>query len=439
MNMRKIHLGIIVLVLNLLTASLVYGQQINSAQSMKKSLCVIPEDGMVVNNNVILCAGNYNLPSGIVVGRSNITLSCGGATLMGNDNGQYTGSTGIYANGKKNLKIKNCIVENYQYGLHLVIADNSIVSNNILRKNTGGNGYIDSSKNLTVINNELRDTNDLGLILVNSSSNKIQSNKFFNNEVALILNTSNFNSVTSNYIDNSTVYGILLSSSSGNNIDNNQIVNSTAGNGNIGVEDTSTSNLIRNNKISGGFKQSCTGYCGTGIRIQANGNQIYSNEVFNAGVGIEFGGDYNIAALNILRDNQVKGFILEGKNNIVAQNTLLRNGQSIYWCCGWAVGIDGDNNSFYLNNLIDNYNGLYINNYQGNFIYWNNFINTAVDEASTSSTLQNYFDYQGKGNYWSSYDTAQEGCIDNNQDGFCDNPYIINPYNQDNFPLVNQL
>ena len=71
----------------------------------------------------------------------------------------------------------------------------------------------------------------------------------------------------------------------------------------------------------------------------------------------------------------------------------------------------------------------------------NNFLEIAksplkeyTEEPFTGAGIGNCFDNGTKGNYWSSYNGT-----DANLDGVGDTPYIIDDYNQDNYPLMNQV
>jgi parallel beta-helix repeat protein len=107
--------------------------------------------------------------------------------------------------------------------------------------------------------------------------------------------------------------------------------------------------------------------------------------------------------------------------NTISHNTMTNNnnnGISLY---------SSINNMMSANTITDNNNGIYLALYSmNNIIYCNNFNN--IDQVWSDST--NVWDYGNQGNYWSDY--AEQ---DLNEDGIGDEPYVIDIYNQDNYPL----
>ncbi len=74
---------------------------------------------------------------------------------------------------------------------------------------------------------------------------------------------------------------------------------------------------------------------------------------------------------------------------------------------------------------------MYITFYSiNNTIFNNNFFNN-TENVQTDEDLANIWSYEEEGNYWSEY-VGQ----DTNGDGIGDFPYVINLYNQDNYPLM---
>ena len=112
--------------------------------------CVEPTS--YINSDTILCKGEYNLPSGIIIGQS-VSLDCDGATLIGSL--ERNGITVL----KDNTKVENCNIQGYERGI-FVEADNVILLRNTLKDNVIGvyffnsenyindNIYIDNTENI---------------------------------------------------------------------------------------------------------------------------------------------------------------------------------------------------------------------------------------------------------------------------------------------------
>ena len=126
-------------------------------------------------------------------------------------------------------------------------------------------------------------------------------------------------------------------------------------------------------------------------------------------------------------------------NNLITTNNFLNGNQGI------SLYSSPDNTLH--NNTLSGYAGAAVFLYtpyglgtNKNLIYNNNFLNNsnqAIFHLQSSDTLFNLPLPTG-GNYWSNYDTSQEGCSDLNNDKICDSPYILYSYNQDNYPWTIQ-
>ena len=77
------------------------------------------------------------------------------------------------------------------------------------------------------------------------------------------------------------------------------------------------------------------------------------------------------------------------------------------------------------------------------FFYHNNFIDAWTAKYTNEGVDPNFidningtnkWDSTNGGNYWSDYNGQ-----DVNHDGMGDTPYIVNGFNQDNYPLMNPL
>ena len=180
----------------------------------------------------------------------------------------------------------------------------------------------------------------------------------------------------------------------------------------------------------------------TGVALEYTMNSVISDSTFS---GVYFGVylyglyyeyscveaevpylHYCGASSNVLENNSFTSFSGSGygiylaqaaRENIIRGNTVSAFDYGIYlpdWSCGYT--------------LTD-----YDYCQTGNIVYQNNLIDNHVDDNPSAKT-QIYADW-GKtttifnldapdgGNYYSDFDVPEEGCVDANEDGFCDSPY----------------
>jgi len=170
-------------------------------------------------------------------------------------------------------------------------------------------------------------------------------------------------------------------------------------------EPVSVISVIASNVSIQGFtiRNSGNGPFDSGIYIDhSSGNNISQNKIINNNYGISlYSSSNNVVSDNIISSNNKTGisFYLSS-NNVVSGNTIFSN---------------------------KNY-GIYLTLYTiNNTIYQNNFNNT----LQAWSSLENFWDYDGEGNYWSNY-TGQ----DLNGDGIGDVSHPIDVGNKDNYPLM---
>ena len=76
---------------------------------------IVPTDGMVITEDTTFVPGTYELPNGVSIGASNITLDMNGATLVGTDFANY----GVTCIGFDNVTIQSGVVRNYYYGFRI--------------------------------------------------------------------------------------------------------------------------------------------------------------------------------------------------------------------------------------------------------------------------------------------------------------------------------
>lgn len=94
------------------------------------------------------------------------------------------------------------------------------------------------------------------------------------------------------------------------------------------------------------------------------------------------------------------------------------------------------NNTVSGNNITNNNYGAYIWNSSYNKFHHNNFINNTNQVYSELSANTWDDGYPSGGNYWSDYVDKYPNSSELNGSGLWDTPYVIDSYNQDNYPKI---
>ncbi|HET8575159.1 MAG TPA: NosD domain-containing protein [Candidatus Paceibacterota bacterium] len=119
---------------------------------------------------------------------------------------------------------------------------------------------------------------------------------------------------------------------------------------------------------------------------------------------IVYGGAENHFVGNTISRSKSSGVTMYGsEKDVFTLNTWKENGVGLL-----LYGDSNGGNAFYRNNFIDNGESL-----------------KTYKDLSQDSFFQTIPSKDYGGNYWSDFDTAEEGCQDTNADGFCDDPYSI--------------
>ncbi|KKU82151.1 MAG: Cell surface protein [Parcubacteria group bacterium GW2011_GWA1_47_8] len=202
----------------------------------------------------------------------------------------------------------------------------------------------------------------------------------------------------------------------------------------------------------------------------SNGNRIENNDFvnldnqgmvfFNSSTNTIIG---NTVSLLVPSARRHQGFVLfDSYKNIFQDNTVSLNARASV--SGRHQGIllfDSNDNSFVSNDVSDTYQGvLFFDSYNnvlrentirdssedglmifppssGNQASHNNFIGNPTQVINYGPAQIFSSPLPEGGNYWSDFDTPEEGCSDVNADGFCDAPYVFTG-GQDDLPWVTQ-
>ena len=225
-------------------------------------------------------------------------------------------------------------------------------------------------------------------------------------KAGLYLSKAHYCNISSNVASNNW-YGISLSYSSNNIIENNN-ANSNKFHG-IHLTQSSN-NIIKSNNMNSNSQY--------GNHLWFSSNNIIENNNANSNV---FCGIYlSHSSSNVIKNNNIDLnnwgiFSSSSNNNIIRNNNI--NSNKEYGIYLWMYS---SNNGFYLNNFINNAANVY--SYESVNI-WNS--SSKMTYSYKGNTYTNY-----TGNYWDNY----EG-IDTNNDGIGDASYSINS-EKDNYPLM---
>ncbi len=348
----------------------------------------------------------------------------------------------------RHVKIENCTVKNniLELGIDAFDCYNSNIEKNVMLNSGIFVSGLEDDSNFTISDN----------LIVNGSINVhhgphnciLLNNKLLNGGIGI--GEGPGCKILGNYISNGidNGYGIVLSETSSNEIENNTIVNCTDG---IFLVWLTGDNTVHNNILKSNDR---------GIYVGGSGGNSFSNNtIFKNNIGILLGGfTMDQAGANSLLNNTISnnniGISLEGDSsgNLVTNNKVELNEQyGVYikqvsyeeQVSYEAMPYNGTN--WFYNNIFNNTINLFndTGNYTGNYYVAKQINNgaglnsVALNTTKTSGTNIIGGAYIG-GNYWAKPDGTgfSQTCNDWNRDGIGDSTYTVSAYDIDYLPLV---
>ncbi|MFZ7138638.1 MAG: NosD domain-containing protein [archaeon] len=196
----------------------------------------------------------------------------------------------------------------------------------------------------------------------------------------------------------------------------------------------SSNNTIYGNVITKNHK---------GIYVYGSFNAISENILTsnNGSIHNDYRSKYTVISGNNISNNNAYAIFLYGDFNTISGNTLTNNNNS-------CIDVSGSNNTIFGNDITNNEQGIKISGVGdgdpvGNVIFHNNFVDNEYQLLLSEANATVDEGYLSGGNYWSDYDGEDEYSgadqDESGSDGIGDTPYIIDEYNQDNYPLITQV
>jgi len=451
---------------------------------------VIADNVSIINFTIRNC-GNETHNSGVFIEGS---YCCVTDNLVINN-----GFSGVYLNGSSGTALNNNVVKNNTYhGVTFFYSFNNYVENNTLESNLIGLSLYSSSNN--EISKNTFTENENGVQLFYSANNTILNNTITcNRHDGIVLDfSSDNNSLSGNTVTNNNASGLALGSVYHNILKNNKLVGNRYGfnvfsarpNLQDFLNDIDVSNEVNEKPIYylinetdlivNPYSHPQVGYLALincvkitveGLNLTGNGqgslvaftknSTLAHLNISDNIVGIQLISSSNVVTTdcrivnssingialdrsvannisrNTITDNKrgIKGVHSANDNNITG-NRIERNEKGV-WINSYSV-----NNLVVENNITQNLIGICVQREShNNEVYHNNFFNNTLQTEVALSLCIWDNDYPSGGNYWSDYagDDLFGGSHQNvtGNDGIVDTPYMIDPDNEDKYPLVN--
>ena len=262
-------------------------------------------DPVVSTSLVDTCSGD-----GLVIEVSNVTLDCAKFALRGDNT---SADNGVVVSDTDGVTVKRCTISGFGTGIAVEYSTEFTIDNNTLQDNGEGvvvESGIASSGDFGTIQNNTVQNSEVGIDLIETSSNTVKNNKVSNTsaDIAIQDNVSQANVVTNNQVEDSE-FGIAVVFGARQNT----ITNNRAKNNFIGV-------LIGFFDLDG-----------------SDNNVVAGNRADQNGIGIAVLTNNNLVNANLGSANEFDGLaVVDGTGNSVSNNVFNNNG-------GHGVCADPDN------------------------------------------------------------------------------------------------
>jgi len=272
-----------------------------------------------------------------------------------------------------------------------IYANNVVLDGNgygIIGFGQGGGIYIDGSYNVTIKNVKISGYG-IGISFLRVSSSTIMNSSIVNSNVGIEIGMSSFIIISNVRVNNGQNNGIYIYKSNSNIITNVEVLN---------YEDSGVKLIESNNNTI--VNITITNNKGAGVVLHDSNNNVIVNSILsNNGIGIDFSGS--------------------SKNNTIVSNIVSTN--------TWGVSFrDYSSNNLIYNNYFKNTINVFFEISRPNT--WN------IAKIKGENIIGG--GYLG-GNYWSSLGERgfSDTCSDRDNDGICDDPFVIDENNVDQYPL----
>jgi parallel beta-helix repeat protein len=380
--------------------------------------CTIPSNSynspLIIEDNTVLCRGEYSLPKGIKIVSNNTVLDCNGAKIIGDDS--TFGIYGFLNHGGNNITVKNCHLDGYNRALDVQGGNNNFYNNSINNSVTGIE--IIRGNNNKAFNNRISNTNT-GVWLWSENS-EIFNNEISNSEKGIFFfyMHNNNNKIYNNNIS-SSVYTIDLNEvGSENDGVDNHIWNNNLYNSSINYQSRYSNHYcfegVGNNYHGGASGPRCDLYCDINYEEEECNECKYPRLFIDEDTTLCKGEYYFPEGLSLRADNIIvecmdtiligdkssSSFYHGGAQIKTRSNITIRGCSFTNYTTGISLG--GSNNKISQNKLWDNGRGIFVfysnnNSIEDNFIFNNTYAGIDLYGGSRNRIRENELKNNGRG------------------------------------------